>query len=197
MTRPGTTDRVEGSDACGLEQPRIAWGEERARLAFRPDWQGISRPWRHLARLRPGQSWFELPEPDIQSQSQVYVVQASTPPIPPEAMAARELVAAGASEALVIENWLGIGVMNHDLLGVSPQHRIWALIEDYKRTSGKRGGGGFPDVIAFWPDQTVSACEVKVRGKDRLNRNQIDAVRHLRSLLGDRLDLRLFEWLGV
>lgn len=180
-----------------MEHPRVAWGMESARLEFRPDWKGIRSPWRHLARLRPGQSWFDLPEPDMQSQSQVYVVQASTPPIPPEAMAAIELVAEGASEAFVIENWLGIGVMTHELVGANADYRIWALIEAYKSSSGKPGGGGFPDVIAFWPDQTVSACEVKVRGKDRLNRNQIEGVRHLRSLLGDRLELHIFEWPGA
>lgn len=165
-------------------------------LHFRPDWKGLNSPWRHLARLKPGQSWFELPEPDLQSQSQAYVLQPATPPIPPEAMAARELVAAGASEAFVIENWLGLGVMHHDLIGARRDHRIWELIAAYKATSGKPGGGGFPDVIAFWPDHNVSACEVKVRGKDRLNRNQIAAAGHLRALLGDRLELRIFEWPG-
>lgn len=180
-----------------VSQPTIAWGNEIARLEFRPAWQGISRPWRHLARLRPDQSWFDLPEPDIAAQSQVYVAQASTPPIPPEAMAAMDLMAAGASEAFAIENWLGIGVMNHELIGARREHRIWELIEAYKTASGKAMGGGFPDVIAFWPDQRVSACEVKIRGKDRLNRNQIDAVTQLRSLLGDRLELRIFEWPGA
>ena len=175
----------------------MAWGDEIARLEFRPGWKGVRSPWRHLAKLTPGQSWFELPEPDIHSQSQVYVVRESTPPIPPEAMAAMELVAGGASEALVIENWLGIGVMNHELIGTRRDHRIWELIEAYKAASGKKGGGGFPDVIAYWPDQSVSLCEVKVRGKDRLNPNQIEAVRHLRSMLGARLDLRIFEWPGA
>jgi len=175
----------------------VDWGEEVAKLEFRPSWQGVSSPWRHLAKLIPGQSWFELPEPDIASQSQVYVVQKATAPIPPEAMAAMELVADGASEAFVIENWLGIGVMNHELVGISRDHRIWNLIEAYKTVSGKKGGGGFPDVIAYWIDGSVSVCEVKVRGKDRLNPNQIEGVRHLRSLLGTTLDLRIFEWCGA
>lgn len=180
-----------------MENAHVSWGDELARLEYRPDWKGVSSPWRHLARLMPDQSWFDLPEPDINSQSQVYVAQNSTPPIPPEAVAAMELVAGGATEAFVIENWLGIGVMDHKLLGVRREHKIWDLIESYKSTSGKKGGGGFPDVVAFWPDQMVSVCEVKVRGKDRLNRNQVDGVRHLRSILGERLDLRIFEWPGA
>ena len=180
-----------------VDSHQVAWGDEVAKLEFRPRWQGVSSPWRHLAKLLPGQSWFELPEPDMASQSQVYVLQDATAPIPPEAMAAKELVAAGASEALVIENWLGIGVMNHELLGVSKEHRVWELIEAYKSASGKQGGGGFPDVVAYWPDGSVSVCEVKVRGKDRLNPNQNQAVRHLRSLLGTTLDLRIFEWPGA
>jgi hypothetical protein len=179
------------------DTPTIAWGGEVARVEFRPAWEGIRSPWRHLAKLLPDQSWFELPEPDINAQSQVYVIQESTPPIPPEAMAAMELVNDGATEAFVVENWLGIGVMNHQLIGTSRDHRVWSLIEDYKSSSGKKGGGGFPDVVAFWPDETISLCEVKVRGKDRLNQNQIDGVQHLRSLLGARMELRVFEWPGA
>lgn len=59
------------------------------------------------------------------------------------------------------------------LIGTRRDSRVWELIEAYKRESGKKKGGGFPDVVAYWPDQTVSLCEVKVRGKDRLNQNQI------------------------
>jgi len=184
-----TTDAFE-------ENSQIRWGEETARVEFRPDWKGVSCPWRHLARLEPDQSWFDLPEPDINRQSQLYVRRDSTAPIPPEAVAAMELVEAGASEAFVVENWLGIGVMNHQLIGTRKNHRIWELIAAYRRESGKKQGGGFPDVVAYWPDQTVSLCEVKVRGKDRLNRNQIQGIRHLKSILGARLDLRVYAWLG-
>lgn len=180
-----------------METTQIRWGDEVARLEFRPDWTGISCPWRHLARLQPDQSWFDLPEPDITKQSQIYVTRESTAPIPPEAVAAMELVQAGATEAFVVENWLDIGVMNHELIGARPDSRIWELIEAYKRESGKKQGGGFPDVVAYWPDQTVSLCEVKVRGKDRLNQNQIQGIRHLRTILGTRMDLRVFEWSGA
>lgn len=180
-----------------MENSHVAWADEVARLEFRPTWKGLRSPWRRLSKLLPDQSWFDLPEPDIESQNQIYVIQDTSPPIPPEAMAAKELVTAGATEALVVENWLGIGVMNHQLIGVRPEHRIWKLIEAYKSASGKQGGGGFPDVVAFWPNQMVSMCEVKVKGKDRLNRNQIEGVRHLRSMLGERLDLRVLEWPGA
>jgi hypothetical protein len=180
-----------------LENTQIRWGDEIAQLEFRPAWKGISCPWRHLAKLQPHQSWFDLPEPDITKQSQIYVTRESTVPIPPEAVAAMELVQAGATEAFVVENWLGMGVMNHDLIGTSLDSRIWELIEAYKRESGKKKGGGFPDVVAYWPDQTVSVCEVKVRGKDCLNQNQIQGIRHMRSILGTRMDLRVFEWVGA
>lgn len=180
-----------------LEKIQISWGDEIARVEFRPAWKGISCPWRHLARLQPGQSWLDLPEPDITKQSQVYVTRELAAPIPPEAVAAIELAEAGATEAFVVENWLGLGVMNHELIGARRDHRIWELIEAYKSESGKKRGGGFPDVVAFWPNQTVSICEVKVRGKDDLNQNQIEGIRHLRSILGSRLDLRVFEWLGA
>jgi hypothetical protein len=180
-----------------LENTQIRWGDEIAQLEFRPTWKGISCPWRHLAKLQPDQSWFDLPEPDITKQSQIYVTRESTAPIPPEAVTAMELVQAGATEAFVVENWLGMGVMNHDLIGTRRDSRIWELIEAYKSESGKKQGGGFPDVVAYWPDQTVSLCEVKVRGKDRLNQNQIQGIRYLRSILGTRMDLRVFEWVGV
>lgn len=180
-----------------MDSAVVSWGDETAQLIFRASWKGVRSPWRHLARLNAGDSWFSLPEPDPSAQSQIYVVQPSGDPIPPEAMAAKELIAIGADEAFVIENWLGIGVMDHQLIGTSRDHRIWTLIEDYKRLSRKSGGGGFPDVVGFWPNQKVSFCEVKIRGEDRLNRNQIEAVRHLRTLLGHRLDLRIFEWPGL
>lgn len=180
-----------------MDHAHTAWGDEIARLEFRPAWKGVSSPWRHLAKLLPGQSWFELPEPDIQSQSQVYVVQKETSPIPPEAMAAMDLVAQGATDAFVIENWLGIGIMNHKLVGAKTEPRITDLIEAYKTASGKKRAGGFPDVVAFWPDQSVSICEVKIRGKDELNQNQLDGVHYLRTILGPRLDLRIFEWPGT
>lgn len=126
-----------------LEKIQISWGDEIARVEFRPAWKGISCPWRHLARLQPGQSWLDLPEPDITKQSQVYVTRELTAPIPPEAVAAIELAEAGATEAFVVENWLGLGVMNHELIGARRDHRIWELIEAYKSESGKKRGGGF------------------------------------------------------
>ena len=211
-TRAGITSRVVARGTYGREcqgkaparrderplgEHQISWGDEIARVEFRPAWKGISCPWRHLARLQPGQSWLDLPEPDITKQSQVYVTRELAAPIPPEAVAAIELAEAGATEAFVVENWLGLGVMNHELIGARQDHRIWELIEAYKIESGKKRGGGFPDVVAFWPNQTVSICEVKVRGKDDLNPNQIEGIRHLRSILGSRLDLRVFEWLGA
>ena len=123
-----------------LEKIQISWGDEIARVEFRPAWKGISCPWRHLARLQPGQSWLDLPEPDITKQSQVYVTRELAAPIPPEAVAAIELAEAGATEAFVVENWLGLGVMNHELIGARRDHRIWELIEAYKSESGKKRG---------------------------------------------------------
>jgi hypothetical protein len=165
-------------------------------VEFRPDWVGVKSPWRRLAALKAGEDWFDLPEPAMKSQSQIDVRQIATPPIPPEAVAARELLARGATESFAIENWLGLGVMSHELKGVARENRLWRLIEDYKWISGTPRGGGFPDVVAFWPDGRVSVCEVKVRGGDRLNSNQLNGVWAFRELLGDRLDLRVFEWLG-
>lgn len=178
------------------DQPVTSWAQETARVEFRPDWVGVHSPWRHLAALKAGENWFDLPEPEMQSQSQIDVRQVATPPIHPAAMAARELLALGATEPIAIENWLWLGVMSHELKGVARQHRIWRLTEDDTRISGKLRSGGFPDVVAFWPDGRVSVCEVKVRWGDRLNSNQLNGVWALRELLGDRLDLRVFEWLG-
>ena len=54
--------------------------------------------------------------------------------------------------------------------------------------------GGFPDVVAFWDDGRVSLQELKLHRKDQLKAKQHAAADCLRSLLGDRLDLRVLEW---
>ena len=64
----------------------------------------------------------------------------------------------------------------------------------YKMHSGKPFGGGFPDVVALWRDETVSMCEFKIKGGDGLNENQLVGVESYVSMFGGKLDLRVFEW---
>ena len=174
----------------------IDWGPEKAKLHLIDFWEGVSSPYRRLARIKPGQSWFELPQEPVVSASQHYVKRIDSDPIPPEAAAAQLLMGQGALEAFVIENWSGIGIMSHALMGVSDQCKIWGLINKYKTESNRSKGGGFPDVVAYWPDGKVSICEVKIKGKDHLTHKQKTGVKFLKRILAEKLDLRVFEWEG-
>ena len=49
-------------------------------------------------------------------------------------------------------------------------------------------------MVAFWDDGRVSLQELKLHRKDQLKAKQHAAADCLRSLLGDRLDLRVLEW---
>ena len=174
------------------------WGSQIAKVQFVELWEGVNSPYRRLANLKPGQSWFDLPEEKKESASQHFVKQLKGDSIPPEAAAAQMLISEGAEEAYVIENWHGIGVMSHDLRGVNKEGcKVWDLIEKYKQHSGRKYGGGFPDVVAYWSDGSVSMCEVKIKNKDDLNNNQKRGVESYVAILGDKLDLRIIEWQGA
>ena len=172
------------------------WGSRIAKLQFVEQWEGANSAWRRLSKIEPGQSWFDLPKENIKSSNQHYVKQIDTDPIPPEAAAAQLLIAEGAEEAYVIENWHGMGVMSHHLRGVEDDCKIWEIIKMYKKQSSQPFGGGFPDVVALWSDGSVSMCEVKIKGEDCLNENQKIGVESYFSMFGDRLDLRVIEWKG-
>ena len=172
------------------------WGSQIAKLQFVEQWEGTNSAWRRLPKIEPGQSWFDLPKENMKESSQHYVKQLDTDPIPPEAAAAQLLIAEGAEEAYVIENWNGIGVMSHHLRGVEDDSKIWEIIKMYKKQSGKPFAGGFPDVVALWSNGSVSMCEVKIKGKDCLSGSQISGVDTYVSMFGDKLDLRVFEWNG-
>ena len=173
------------------------WGSRIAKLQFIEQWEGSLSSYRRLSKIKPGESWFDLPKQRKESENQHYVKQLEGDPIPPEAAAAKLLIAEGAKEAYIIENWNGgIGVMSHRLRGVENDCKIWEIIEMYKKQSRKPRAGGFPDVVAIWSDETVSMCEVKIKGRDCLNKNQKIGVESYVSMFGDKLDLRVIEWKG-
>ena len=85
---------------------------------LRPHWEpSFGCPYRYFHNLPPGASWWDLPEADPAKASQTFVVQTDTPPMPPDVLAARELLAAGACTAYAIDLWGG----SVCLIGVAPQ----------------------------------------------------------------------------
>lgn len=178
-----------------LDAISVRFGREAVDVLHRPDWEpSYSCPYRYFHRLQPGESWWDLPEADPAKASQTFVVQPDTRPIPPDIVAARELIAAGAASAYSVDLWAGsVAVMDSGMEGVDPTANVRVLLQLFHHANGG-SYGGFPDVVAFWPDGTISLREIKLHGSDRLQDNQHRAADVLRDLIGSKLDLRLISW---
>ena len=75
---------------------------------LRPHWEpSFGCPYRYFHNLLPAGSWWDLPEADPVKASQTFVVQTDTAPIPPDVVAARDLLEAGACTAYAIDLWGG------------------------------------------------------------------------------------------
>lgn len=170
-------------------------GSETVEELQRPHWEPrFSCPYRYFHNLRPDQSWWDLPEADPTKASQTFVVQPDTPPIPPDVVAARELLAAGAHTAYAIDLWGGgVCLMDAGMRGVAPTAEIRLLLQLFHHANGG-SYGGFPDVAAFWADGTITLRELKLHRRDRLGDKQHRAADVLRTLIGPRLDLAVISW---
>ena len=173
----------------------VAFGSSDVPEELRPHWEPrFACPYRYFQNLRQGQSWWDLPEADPAKASQTFVAQPDTLPIPPDVVAARELLSAGAVTAYAIDLWAGsVCLMDAEMCGVAPTADIRVLLQLFHHANG-RSYGGFPDVAAFWADGTISLRELKLHRKDRLGDKQHRAADVLRNLIGSNLDLRLISW---
>lgn len=170
-------------------------GSLEVEAELRPHWEpSFGCPNRYFHNLAPGASWWDLPEADPAKASQTFVVQRDTAPIPPDVLAARELLAAGACTAYAIDLWGGSAcLMDADMRGVAPTADIRVLLQLFHQANGQ-SLGGFPDVAAFWADGTITLRELKLHNKDRLGEKQHRAADVLRQLIGPKLDLRVLVW---
>lgn len=171
------------------------FGRDEVEELQRPDWEPrFSCPYRFFHNLRPGESWWDRPEADPAKASQTFVVQPESPPIPPDVVAARELLQAGAETAYAIDLWGGSAcLMDTRMCGVAPTADIRVLLQLFHHANGG-SYAGFPDVAAFWADGTITLRELKLHRKDRLGEKQHRAADVLRELIGSRLDLKLISW---
>ena len=171
---------------------------------LRRDWpRAPTQPYRRTYDLKPGQSWHDM---DTSGQREHYALDQDGVAVPVGAMVARELKADGAAEAAFVELWGGeesAVLVDQDLLWVARLHegRLDCLVSHGEtanvlaRVLEARGGiGGFPDVIAVFPDGRIALREAKRAGKDSVNENQHEVADTLRELFGWRLDLALVEW---
>ena len=173
----------------------IAYGSQDVPVVERPQWQPVFRcPYRRLRELTPTTTWFDLNPPSPDKLWETHVAQPTGTAMHPGVLAAQELINTGARHAYVVEAWDGRnGVMRADLHGASADEPIHGLIDRFMKANEGRLGG-FPDVVAFWDDGRVSLQELKLHRKDQLKAKQHAAADCLRSLLGDRLDLKVLEW---
>ena len=138
---------------------------------LRKDWRRApTQHYRKTYGLRLGESWFDADTTDEQSEH--YVLGDDGVAVPVGAMIARELKSAGASEAAFVELWGGVVVVDDNLVCVSELAKGKLACADshvetgriLERVRAERGGlGGFPDVIAVFPDGCIALREAKSR----------------------------------
>jgi hypothetical protein len=158
--------------------------------------------YRRTYDLNPGQSWFDAGTTDEQGEH--YVLDNDGHAVPVGVMVARELKADGASEAAMVELWGGAVVVDERPVCVG--RRVDGRIECasshvetesiLSRVLEECDGslGGFPDVVAVYPDGRIALREVKRAGKDKVQANQDTMADILRELFGKKADLALVEW---
>jgi len=162
--------------------------EEQVR-AWSPS-QGL--PYRTTYAMRPGDHWQDMPASD--RFHEVYV-DLDGLAVPAGAVLCREFLGAGADWAFFTEQFAGAFVLvAADLTAVALDGPHGEIIELLREGNGG-GYGGFPDVIASFPDGRIVLCELKSKlTKDRLQPNQHRFARVARALLGDRLELAVVRW---
>jgi len=144
-------------------------------------------------RLRPGESWFDAPS--TEKQWQHYVARNDGKFVPVEAAITAELISEGATLACFVELWAGrCVVVNHELVCIEPEGQLAEIIQAIRDNNENRLGG-FPDVVALFPDGRIAFREAKcASSKDRLGKGQHKMADLLRKLFTPQLDLKVVEW---
>jgi hypothetical protein len=157
------------------------------------NWQGRSEPYRYVIYLKPGQRWLDARVTPNKLPTERYV-QTPEGSIPPGALAARELLAEGASLAVWTDTWSSLAVfMSPDLVCVELTGELWDILQKIKVATGNRWSG-LPDAIAVFPDGRILMREMKFAGKDKLTETQHAFARAGRSLFPGRIEFGVTEW---
>jgi hypothetical protein len=183
---------VDNNPRPSVSRPTIKYGSCETEV-LRRSWTVAPRsPYRKTDVLKPGEKWFDAPTTEKQWES--YVVEPDGCRIPVGAKIARELIDEGAVQAAFVELWGGCVLVDHTLTCIQASGQILDTLELIRRhNSGKLAG--FPDVIGIFADGRIALREAKcLASKDRLNTPQHQLSDLMRTLLGDKLDLKVVEW---
>jgi hypothetical protein len=172
--------------------PTIKYGSCDTEILRRQWVPAPQTPYRKTYVLKPGDKWTEAPI--TEKQWECYATDPDGSRIPVGAKIAQDLITEGATQAAFVELWGGCVLVDHTLTCIEPTGRILDVLKMVRdHNQGKLAG--FPDVIGVFPDGRVALREAKcVDAKDRLNAPQHKLADLLRSLLGDKLDLKVVEW---
>ncbi len=186
----------------------IPWGDEEVPVLER-GWQGETKSYHYVNRLKPGQKWSDAvisSNPQNRPATECYIQQPEGF-VPPAVLAARELLAEGASLAVWTDCWSGRAVfMSPDLVCVAAStgnlweilpkiraNELWEILQKIKAAMGNRWSG-LPDAIALFSDGRIVMRDMKVAGKDKLQETQHAFARIARNLFPGRIEFCVVEW---
>jgi hypothetical protein len=143
-------------------------------------------------QVRCGITQWSLSDP----RNREWYVQLPEGSIPPGAIAARELLAEGASVSVWTDCWGGRAVfMSPELVCVELAGELRDILQTIRAANGNKWFG-LPDVIGIFPDGRVVMREMKLAGKDKLRDTQHAFARLARRLFPDRIRFEVIEWVG-
>ena len=173
----------------------VAYGDFTVPVIER-DWPRVPKqlPYRKTYLLKPGQRWHDAPVDAASSLSEWYV-QLPDGPVPSGAVAARELLAEGASLALWTECYGGgrVVFMSPDLACVEATDELGDILRQIRAANGNRWAG-LPDAIAIFPDGRIVMRDAKLAGKDKVSLTQHAFARAAASLFPGRVEFGVVEW---
>ena len=191
---PGRID-FEVIEWVGVSRNQVAYGDFTVPVIER-DWVRVAKqlPYRKTYLLKPGQRWQDAPV-DLASSLSEWYVQLPDGPVPAGAVAARELLAEGASLALWTECYGGgrVVFMSPELTCVEATGDLGNMLRAIK-VANKNKWAGLPDAIGIFPDGRVVMRDAKLAGKDKVSDTQHAFARVARSLFPGRVEFGVIEW---
>lgn len=170
----------------------VRFGSEQVPL-YRATWKRAPRqPYLKTYKMKPGDCWFDMM---TSKQLETYALDGDGRAVPVDALVSQYLRFEGADEAVFVELWGGITIVNENLVCVDSKKSVaGTIIEKYIKQSEKPSAGGFPDVVAVFPDGRIVFREIKKKKSDRIQENQHSAADWLRRIHGSNADLAIIEW---
>jgi hypothetical protein len=173
----------------------VAYGDSTVPVIER-DWLRVPKqlPYRKTYLLKPGQSWRDAPI-DLASSLSEWYVQLVDGPVPSGTVAARELLAEGASLALWTECYGGgrVVFMSPDLTCVEATGELGDILRAIKAANNNKWAG-LPDAIGIFPDGRIVMRDAKLAGGDKVSKTQHAFARVASTLFPGRIEFGVVEW---